>query len=109
MTAEVNGEHLRIARDALWPELSPTYQIGPTRQARQRRAAQAIADAEERGRQHVLEVFSSLFSGEPDTPCRTTWRETPALAGDPLPATECVEVPIDELRATFDEAERIGA
>jgi hypothetical protein len=40
----------------------------------------------------------ALFAGGPDTPCRTTWREDWPLAGP----TECVEVPMDDLRAALD-------
>lgn len=37
-----------------------------------------------------------LFSGAPDTPCRTVWRD----------GVECVEVPMEDLRAAFDGSYR---
>lgn len=54
-------------------------------------------------------VFEALFAGDPDTPCRTTYRREPGewLPGSMVPAVECVEVPLDELRLAFDEAERV--
>lgn len=42
-----------------------------------------------------------LFAGGPDTPCRTAWRESPGLFGAAV-RVECVEVPIDDLRAALD-------
>jgi hypothetical protein len=44
-----------------------------------------------------LLAVETLFAGGPDTPCRTTWRNEFALAGP----TECVEVPMDDLRAVL--------
>lgn len=41
-----------------------------------------------------LQRIHSLFSGGPDTPCRTTWRPS-SIEGY---AIECVEVPINDLR-----------
>ena len=57
--------------------------------------------------QKVLRVFEDLFAGGPDTSCRTVWDESeaiPALGVGPL---ECVSVPMADLRAAFDEAERL--
>jgi len=73
------------------------------------RADDTHASGHREGVEAAVAVFSSLFSGEPDTPCRTTWRPEGGLIGTALPATvECVEVPLDELRSTFDEAERLA-
>lgn len=73
-----------------------------------REVAGAIATARAEGHAAALEPFEALFAGDPDTPCRTTWRREPghSLAGSAVPLVECVEVPIDELREAFDEAER---
>lgn len=38
-----------------------------------------------------VRAVEALFAGGPDTPCRTTWHGT----------TECVEVPLDDLRAAL--------
>lgn len=67
-------------------------------------AAQAIADAEERGRERGVRPFRDLFAGGPDTPCRTVWDESEAVPALGIGPTECVSVPIDDLRAAFDEA-----
>lgn len=48
----------------------------------------------------VLTPFDSLFSGGPDTACRTLWRD----AGGGWPDEECVVVPMADLRATFAAA-----
>lgn len=60
------------------------------------------------GHAAALEPFAALFAGDPVTPCRTTWRFEPgwSLPGSTVQPAECVEVPIDELRAAFGEAER---
>ena len=42
-----------------------------------------------------LQRIEQLFAGGPDTPCRTTWRKE--IHPD-IPAVECVEVPLDDLR-----------
>ena len=62
-----------------------------------------LADAEERGRERGVAPFRDLFAGGPDTPCRTTYRDEPVGEGAYV-ATECVEVPLDEVRAAFVEA-----
>lgn len=56
--------------------------------------------------QRVLEPFEELFSGDPDTTCRTTWRKEPgwSLPGASAALIECVEVPMDDLRDAFDRA-----
>jgi len=74
------------------------------------RADDAHTSGHREGVEAAVAVFSSLFSGEPDTPCRTTWRREAgwSLPGAEVPLTECVEVPLDELRSTFDEAERLA-
>ena len=45
-----------------------------------------------------------LFSGGPDTVCRTTWREGGwiRIPDMKLPSIECVEVPMDDLRDALD-------
>lgn len=70
--------------------------------------AAALAEARAAGHAAALDPFAALFAGGPDTPCRTTWRRPPghSLPGNIGLTTECVEVPVDELRAAFDEAER---
>lgn len=45
-----------------------------------------------------LRPLDLLFSGGPDTPCRTTWPE----------GVECVEAPMADLRAAFDQAYAIA-
>ena len=42
-----------------------------------------------------LQRIEQLFAGGPDTPCRTTWRKENYPG---IPAVECVEVPLDDLR-----------
>jgi hypothetical protein len=69
-----------------------------------RRLRAATADAEERGRQRGVQPFRDLFSGGPDTSCRTTWRHTPGTPFTPEGQVECVEVPLDDLRQTFADA-----
>jgi hypothetical protein len=53
----------------------------------------------------ALRPFEELFAN-PDTSCRTTWRREPgwSLPGATEPLTECVEVPMDDLRNAFDRA-----
>jgi hypothetical protein len=65
-----------------------------------REVAGAIATARTEGRR----PFDELFGGGPDTSCRTTYRESPNLAGEPPFMIECVEVPIDELRDAFGDS-----
>lgn len=58
----------------------------------------------------VLAPFRELFAGGPDTVCRTAWR--PALPGPGMhrpPSTECVEVPMEDLRDAFDRADALTA
>lgn len=59
------------------------------------------------GQTLALEPFRQLFNGGPDTACRTTWRDEGLPARYGVPRTECVEVPLDELRAAFDKAEKL--
>lgn len=51
-----------------------------------------------------------LFSGDPDTSCRTTWRRTYTTTDSDMlisrPPVECVEVPLDDLRAVLAAADR---
>lgn len=68
------------------------------------RPREVVAAIEERGRQRGVAPFRDLFSGGPDTTCRTRYRDEASLL-DPFPdLTECVEVPLDDLRAAFREA-----
>jgi hypothetical protein len=60
------------------------------------------ADAVVEGREQALRPFRDLFAGGPDTPCRTTYRDEDVWNG--TARTECVEVPLDEVRAAFVEA-----
>lgn len=96
---------LNLARAAVLPtseQLAATDYVDTLR-----RTAGAIATARAEGARAALEAFEALFSGEPDTPCRTTWRDEWAPpAGGPVARIECVEVPIEALREAFDEAER---
>jgi len=69
-----------------------------------RHLAAQIAHAEERGRERGVRPFRDLFSGGPDTSCRTAWRREGGYGGRDTVTTECVEVPLDDLRAAFDEA-----
>lgn len=46
-----------------------------------------------------LQRIYNLFKGGPDTVCRTTWRHGESLDGT---ATECVEVPMEDLRDALD-------
>lgn len=56
-------------------------------------------------REAALRPFEELFSGGPDTACRTTYRDDSGAAPElEVPPTECVEVPLDDLRAAFDDA-----
>lgn len=113
MTAQVRDEHRTAADDAL-PALvearrprgisEPT--VLPVDERMREALAQIIADAELRGAEAALAPFHALFAGDPDTPCRTTWRSDSGYGGRDTVRTECVEVPLDEVRATFDEAER---
>jgi len=48
------------------------------------------------------EAVRALFAGGPDTPCRTTWRPEYSMPDCSAASTECVEVPLDELRAVLD-------
>lgn len=60
-----------------------------------------LAARDEAVRREVLAPFKELFGGGPDTPCRTTWHPTPWAGVN----VECVEVPMDDLRAAFTRAE----
>lgn len=60
---------------------------------------EVIAKELAKERERVLAPFKKLFGCDPDTPCRTTWRATFAEH------IECVEVPMENLRAAFAEAE----
>ena len=52
----------------------------------------------------LRERVEALFAGGPDTSCRTTWRRSdPTGYGDSI---ECVEVPMDDLRAALAETDR---
>lgn len=59
------------------------------------------------GKKAVLRIFHQIFSGGPDTGCRTTWREGDWIRIPDMktPSVECVEVPMEELRAAFDRSE----
>jgi hypothetical protein len=62
---------------------------------------EVVAAVEERGRERGVRPFRDLFAGGPDTPCRTTYRRIPGTLDVSM---ECVEVPLDDLRAAFAEA-----
>lgn len=47
-----------------------------------------------------LAAVEALFSGGPDTECRTVWREESGMF-DVTYRVECVEVPLDSLRAAL--------
>lgn len=68
------------------------------------RLAQLLADAEESGRERGVRPFRNLFSGGPDTVCRTVWDDSEAVPALGIGPTECVSVPLDDLRAAFVEA-----
>ena len=58
----------------------------------------------------ALRPFEDLFSGGPDTACRTTWREAPIEErAEGIPPAECVEVPMDDLRDAFTRAASLRA
>lgn len=63
----------------------------------QRDAAQAALTAEQ-GKTARVQAF---FAGGPDTACRTVWHEEAPLLGMRRPRIECVEVPMDDLRAAL--------
>ena len=50
-----------------------------------------------------LAAVESLFAGGPDTVCRTTWREHGLPDRYGIPRQECVEVPMEALRAAFGD------
>ena len=55
-----------------------------------------------------LDAVRELFAGGPDTSCRTTWRRTYQGGGTfkvSSPPVECVEVPLDDLRAVLGGGE----
>lgn len=58
------------------------------------------AEAERDALAARLAAVEALFAGGPDTPCRTLWRATEGLIGE-WAEIECVEVPLDELRAAL--------
>jgi hypothetical protein len=110
-------EQLRLALVALWPDRPVVYFTeaggkglgpGPVLTDEERnlltRTALAIADAEDRGRQRGVRPFRDLFAGGPDTSCRTVYREHDSIASIEVGPTECVEVPLDDVRAAFVEA-----
>lgn len=55
-----------------------------------------------------LDAVRELFDGGPATSCRTTWRRTYQGGGTfkvSSPPVECVEVPLDDLRAVLGGGE----
>jgi hypothetical protein len=58
-----------------------------------------------------IRPFEELFACDPDTSCRTTWRREPgwSLPGSTAALTECVEVPMDDLRVAFDRAAALAS
>jgi len=74
--------------------------LDPARPLLSTLVAEALAAAERRGEERAREPFRRLFAGGPDTTCRTTWRQATVPGG----RIECVEVPLDDLRAAFAEA-----
>lgn len=69
--------------------------------------AQVAADL--RAAAEVLRVFEELFAGGPDTACRTTWRSSDVMPECSAASTECVEVPMADLRDAFDRAAALAA
>jgi len=67
-------------------------------------AVGAIADALAAARAEGRAPFERLFGSDPDTPCRTTYREVPLLRGMAPERVECVEVPIEDLRDAFGDS-----
>jgi hypothetical protein len=45
-----------------------------------------------------------LFAGGPDTPCATSWRLGDGAFGE-ITRTECVEIPMEDLRQALGEDE----
>lgn len=80
---------LRLASS---PEFART--LGRTERERDEARADRDALAEQ-----VSRVRALFADGGPDTPCRTAWRGQPGWTGGP--AIECVEVPMDDLRAAL--------
>lgn len=68
-----------------------THRINPHEPVLRRELSDALAQIRRRS------AVAELFSGGPDTPCRTTWRAKIEHA-----AVECVEVPLGELRAALE-------
>jgi hypothetical protein len=62
--------------------------------------AAALAPVLAEVRAETLRPLEELFSGGPDTVCRTIWRE----AGGGWPDEECVVVPMADLRDAFRAA-----
>jgi len=72
---------------------------GPAEPGKQPEMVARIADALAAERKRARAPFLALFSGGPDTVCRTTWRASFAEH------VECVEVPMADLREAFEDAE----
>ncbi len=62
-----------------------------------------LADALDAARTDTLQPLEELFAG-PGTTCSTTWRESTMAPECSAASIECVEVPLDDLRAAFDAA-----
>jgi hypothetical protein len=84
--------HVEAERDG-WQARAATNREGWA----QMLARAESAEAERDDLRVRLLAVETLFADGPDTPCRTTWRNEFALAGP----TECVEVPMDDLRAVL--------
>lgn len=95
LSSEWIAEHdRRVAHEALTSRHLISGEFWAVTMARVRREATAEA----------LRPLQDLFALRPDTSCATTWREEPNIKGEPPYRIECVEVPMDELRAAFRKA-----
>lgn len=72
------------------------------------RLAPLLAQARREGAEQALAPLQELFSGGPDTVCRTTWLHPRSLLAEHWIWIECVEVPMADLREAFARADAIA-
>jgi hypothetical protein len=87
---------LRIEARAIAEQLG----VGTAPQA----SVDRVAERLDRIRSEAVRPFRELFSGGPDTSCRTAYRPSAAAPECSAASIECAEVPLDDLRAAFVEA-----
>ena len=100
--------HLGIEARAIAEQLGVGTAPQPSVDRVVERLARLVHEAHVAGGEAALAPVLALFAGDPDTPCRTTWRHQAghSLPGAPADRIECVEVPLDELRDALADAER---